>query len=185
VIALACLAVFQVGTVKAGDAVEVAQEQRIEIVIRDSSFLLSKPSPIRLESSTVIVLHNEDSIRHGFTSPMLFGVLVHAEGGGIVTYGKGVEGFYVDPGKTLVIRFRAERPGSYAFRCDLHHFSFGMMALPTDLLLAVGQRYLLIVASTGVVMALLSFKEPLHQAMARISDHDRYSMWRSPLMGRG
>jgi plastocyanin len=51
---------------------------------------------------------------------MLSGLLVHAEGEGIVSYGKGVDGFYVDPGKTLVIRFTAERPGSYSFRCDLH-----------------------------------------------------------------
>jgi hypothetical protein len=31
-----------------------------------------------------------------------------------------MEGFYIDPGKTLVIRFTTERPGSQAFRCDLH-----------------------------------------------------------------
>ena len=99
---------------------QVAQEQRIEIVIRDYQFLLSKPVPIRLGLPTVIVLRNEDIVRHGFTSPMLFGLLVHGEGEGIASYGKGVEGFYVDPGKTLVIRFTTERPGNYAFRCDLH-----------------------------------------------------------------
>jgi plastocyanin len=31
-----------------------------------------------------------------------------------------VEGFYVDPGKTLVIRFNNQRAGKYSFRCDLH-----------------------------------------------------------------
>jgi hypothetical protein len=119
-IALAGLAVFQAGPVVATDSADVAQEQRIEIVIRESTFLLTKPAPIRLGLPTIIVLRNEDIIRHGFTSPMLFGLLVHAEGEGITSYGKGVEGFYVDPGKTLVIRFTTERPGSYSFRCDLH-----------------------------------------------------------------
>lgn len=119
-VVLAGLALFQAGPIMATDPAAVAQEQRIEIVIRESTFLLTKPAPIRLGFPTVIVLRNEDIIRHGFTSPMLFGVLVHAEGEGITSYGKGVEGFYVDPGKTLVIRFTTERPGSYSFRCDLH-----------------------------------------------------------------
>jgi len=51
---------------------------------------------------------------------MLFGLPVDAEGEGIASYGKGVEGFYVDLGKTLVIRFTTECPGSYSLRCDLH-----------------------------------------------------------------
>lgn len=119
-IALGSLVIFQASPVTAIDSIDVAQEQRIEIVMRDSAFLLTKPAPIRLGLSTVIVLRNEDIIRHGFTSPMLFGLLVQAEGEGIASYGKGVEGFYVDPGKTLVIRFTTERSGSYPFRCDLH-----------------------------------------------------------------
>jgi plastocyanin len=119
-IVLACLVGFQAGPVTAIDSIDVAQEQRIEIVIRDSAFLLTKPAPIRLGLPTVIVLRNEDIVRHGFTSQMLLGVLVHAEGEGIASYGKGIEGFYVDPGKTLAIRFTTERPGRYSFRCDLH-----------------------------------------------------------------
>jgi hypothetical protein len=45
---------------------------------------------------------------------------IQGEGEGIVAYGKGVEGFYIDAGKTLVIRFIAQRQGRYEFRCDLH-----------------------------------------------------------------
>jgi plastocyanin len=45
---------------------------------------------------------------------------LHVEGEGIAAYGKGVEGVYVDPGKTLVIRFTPDRVGNYSFRCDLH-----------------------------------------------------------------
>ncbi len=99
----------------------VAQaEQRGEITIRNYDFLLNQPVPIRLHVPTVIILRNQDIVRHGFTSPMLAQMLVRGEGEGISAYGNGVEGFYVDPGKTLVIRFTPERPGKYSFRCDLH-----------------------------------------------------------------
>ena len=97
-----------------------AQEQRIEIIIRDYTFMLTQPSPVRLHAPTVIIIRNQDIVRHGFTSPMMAGLLLHGEGEGIAAYGKGVEGFYVDPGKTLVIRFTTGGTGSYSFRCDLH-----------------------------------------------------------------
>ena len=95
-------------------------EQRGEITIRNYDFVLSQPVPIRLHVPTVIILRNQDIVRHGFTSPMLGHMLVHGEGEGISAYGKGVEGFYVDPGKTLVIRFTPELTGKYSFKCDLH-----------------------------------------------------------------
>jgi len=95
-------------------------EQRIEIVIRDYDFQVAKLTPIQPTLPTVIILRNQDIIRHGFYSPMLMGILVQGEGEGVAAYGKGVEGFYVDPGKTLVIRFNNQRPGKFSFRCDLH-----------------------------------------------------------------
>jgi plastocyanin len=98
----------------------VAEEQRIEIIVREYQFLLSQPTPIHLHMPTVVIIRNQDIVRHGFTSQMLVNMLVHAEGEGILSYGKGIEGFYVDPGKTLVIRFTTERTGNYSFRCDLH-----------------------------------------------------------------
>jgi len=98
----------------------VQAEQRGEITIRNYDFLLSQPVPIRLHVPTVIILRNQDIVRHGFTSPMFAQMLVRGEGEGISAYGKGIEGFHVDPGKTLVIRFTPERPGKYSFRCDLH-----------------------------------------------------------------
>ncbi|TAJ25556.1 MAG: hypothetical protein EPO64_07980 [Nitrospirae bacterium] len=122
---------------RAADAtsdIQAAQEQRLEIVIRDSAFLLTQPAPMRLGVPTVIILRNQDIIRHGFTSAMLSGILIHGGGEGIAVYGKGVEGFYVDPGKTLVIRLTAERPGSYTFRCDLHpqmKGEFFLLEVPT------------------------------------------------------
>lgn len=110
-------------TPTAGSAADPAiaqQEQRVEIVIRTYEFQLTQPAPIRLHMPTIIILRNQDIVRHGFASPMLMQLLVQGEGEGIAAYGKGVEGFYVDPGKTLVIRFVPERPGKYSFRCDLH-----------------------------------------------------------------
>ncbi|HET8579485.1 MAG TPA: cupredoxin domain-containing protein [Nitrospiraceae bacterium] len=106
--------------IDAQSEIRTAQEQRIEIIIRDYTFMLTQPAPVRLHTSTVIILRNQDIVRHGFSSPMMTGLLLHGEGEGIAAYGKGVEGFYVDPGKTLVIRFTTERTGSYSFRCDLH-----------------------------------------------------------------
>ena len=105
------------------DAQSPAQElpeQRLEIVMRDYDFQVLKPVPIRPGMPTVIIVRNQDIVRHGFYSPMLQGILVQGEGEGVASYGKGIEGFYVEPGKTLVIRFNNQRPGKYSFRCDLH-----------------------------------------------------------------
>lgn len=96
--------------------VQGSQEQRIEIVIEDRTFFLAKGGPIQIGTPIEIVVENRDTVRHGFTSSMLIGLLVSGEDDQIVTYGKGVEGFYVNPGKTLVIKFIAERPGSFPFR---------------------------------------------------------------------
>ena len=95
-------------------------EQRIEIVIRDYDFQVVKPASFQSALPSVMIIRNQDIVRHGLTSSMLIGLLVRGEGEGVAVYGKGVEGFYVDPGKTLVIRFNNQRPGKYAFRCDLH-----------------------------------------------------------------
>lgn len=102
------------------DSLLVVQAQRVEIVIRDSEFFLTQHGGLQFGVPTVLILRNQDFIRHGFTSHMLQGLLVHGEGEGITAYGKGMEGFYVDAGKTLVIRFTTEREGRYEFRCDLH-----------------------------------------------------------------
>ncbi len=112
------LTAFEAGSVMGNTP--VVQEQRIEIVIRDSEFLPSQPSVVRVGMSTIIILRNQDIVRHGFTSLMLAGMSISGEGEGMVAYGTGITGFYVNPGKTLVIRFTPESPGRYGFRCDLH-----------------------------------------------------------------
>lgn len=99
--------------------IQGSQVQRIEIVIEDRTFFLAKGGPLQVGTPIEIVVENRDQVRHGFASSMLIGLLVSGEDDQIVTYGKGVEGFYVNPGKTLVIRFRTDRPGSFPFHCDL------------------------------------------------------------------
>ncbi|MDP3091434.1 MAG: cupredoxin domain-containing protein [Nitrospira sp.] len=121
IMALLCMdAVPSLKEARAESQVQGGHEQRIEIVIEDRTFFLAKGGPIQVGRPIEIVLENRDKVRHGFTSSMLTGLLVSGEDDQITAYGKGVEGFYVNPGKTLVIRFRTERPGSFPFYCDLH-----------------------------------------------------------------
>jgi hypothetical protein len=100
--------------------IQGSPEQRIEIVIQDRTFFLAKGGPLQVGTPIEIVLQNRDNVRHGFASASLLGLLVSGEDDQIVTYGKGVEGFYVNPGKTLIIRIDVGRPGSFPFHCDLH-----------------------------------------------------------------
>lgn len=106
--------------IDAGPRAQGQPEQTVEIIIRDSAFSQSQVTRMQMDAPTVIILRNQDKTRHGFTSEMFKGMLVKGEGDGVIAYGKGVEGFYVDPGKTLTLRFTLAKPGSYAFRCDLH-----------------------------------------------------------------
>jgi hypothetical protein len=105
---------------EAQSQVQGGRAQRIEIAIRDRTFFLAKGGLLQVGIPIEIVVENHDEVRHGFTSPMLIGLLVSGEDDQIVAYGKGVEGFYINPGKTLVIQFTTERPGSFPFHCDLH-----------------------------------------------------------------
>ena len=104
------------GTVMAG----IPDEQRLEVLIHDYSFEIIHRTPAALGGDTVIIVRNQDIVRHGFTSPALAHLYLRAEGEGLSSYGKGIEGFYVEPGKTLVIRLVLERSGRLSFHCDLH-----------------------------------------------------------------
>jgi hypothetical protein len=104
----------------ASDVGLAPEENRIDISIRNSSFVFDRPVASQPGMPTVIVLRNEDIVRHGFTSSILRGVMVRAEGEGISAYGRSLEGFYVGPGKTLVLRLTIDEPGKHSFQCDLH-----------------------------------------------------------------
>jgi len=97
-----------------------AQEPRIEITIRDFKYVRTKMESIRAGTPMVFVVHNEDAVRHGFISPLFLGRSVQGEGEGIEAFGTGIEGFHLDPGKTLAIRLTPDRQGKITFRCDLH-----------------------------------------------------------------
>jgi uncharacterized cupredoxin-like copper-binding protein len=97
-----------------------AQEPRIEIAIRNSTYMRTKTVPIRAEMPMVLVVRNEDPIPHGFISPMFSGLQVTVEAGGIEVFGRDIEGVHVAPGQTAVIRLTAGRQGKMSFWCDLH-----------------------------------------------------------------
>lgn len=107
----------------------IPNEQRLEVVIRDYNFEIIHRTPVSLGGDTVIIVRNQDIVRHGFTSPALAQLYLRAEGDGWASYGKGTEGFYVEPGKTLVIRFTLERSGRLSFHCDLHPEMQGELVL--------------------------------------------------------
>lgn len=94
--------------------------QRVEIIMDAFAFVLPKPVALQLGMPTAFILRNRDIVRHGFTAPALPLLSVSVEGEGVVAYGKGLEGVYVDPGKTMVLYLTPERGGNYTFRCDLH-----------------------------------------------------------------
>ena len=128
------LATVAAGARDASSQPQAIKQQRIEIVIQDKTFLLSSAVPIQVGQSIELIVRNQDHVRHGFASASLLGLLVSGEDDQIVTYGKAVEGFYVNPGKTLIIRFDAERPGSIPFHCDLHEHMKGelyVLEVPT------------------------------------------------------
>jgi hypothetical protein len=101
-------------------AAGIPDEQRLEVLIRNYDFEVVHRSPVGLGGDTVIILRNQDIVRHGFTSPTLPQLFLRIDGEGISSYGKGIEGVYIEPGKTLVIRLVVEHSGRLAFHCDLH-----------------------------------------------------------------
>lgn len=70
---------------------------------------------------------------------------------------------------------RKDHPGIISPLAGLITFLLGVLALLPALPLDVPHRYLLIVGSAGVVMALLSLKERLHHVVQQVSDDDIYA----------
>jgi hypothetical protein len=102
---------------------QAADKMTIEVVMKDKAY---KVTGHTLPGSlTSIVLKNEDTMEHGFTSPLLDEVTVHMEGEGISLVGKGVKAYHVRPGKSLTLhftKFSKEEPETqrFVFWCDLH-----------------------------------------------------------------
>ena len=94
-------------------------EQRVEVRIHDFTFIASQ-APLALNVPAVITIRNEDGERHNFGSPIFQGIATEVESGGVVTYGRGIGGVFVDPNAGATIRFTVKRPGRYEFNCSIH-----------------------------------------------------------------
>ena len=100
--------------------VSLAQsEQVVEVTIKDYKFV-TKQGTLRLGVPTVIKVLNEDAVRHDFGSTMFEGLLTKIEKDGVIVYGRGVGGVFLDPKRDAVLRFDMSRPGKHEFRCSIH-----------------------------------------------------------------
>ena len=122
---------FMAGCLVLGLCVQSAaqSEQRIDVTIQDYAFVLTKQIPLRLGVPTVISIRNVDRERHDFGSAMFDGVSTKVESGGVISYGRGIGGVYLDSKRDAVIRFTLERPGRYEFRCSIHPTMKGELLL--------------------------------------------------------
>jgi len=116
-----------------GDAAVVAQsEQVVEVTIKDYKFV-TKQGPLRLGLPTVIKVRNEDAERHDFGSTMFEGLSVKIEKDGVIVYGRGLGGVFLDPKRDAIIRFDLTRPGRHEFRCSIHPTMSGeLLILSTE-----------------------------------------------------
>ena len=94
-------------------------EQVIEVTIKDFKFV-TKQGPLRLGVPTVIKVKNDDAERHDFGSTMFEGIPTQVERDGVVVYGRGVGGVFLDSKRDAVLRFNMCRPGRHEFRCSIH-----------------------------------------------------------------
>ncbi|MGZ8383148.1 MAG: hypothetical protein ACXWWE_03970 [Nitrospira sp.] len=105
-----------------------AEEGKIEVTIKDDGYhVKGHTTPGEL---TRIVLRNEGSMTHGFSSRIMKDVPVRAEGDAKEVIAHGVKSFHVDAGKTAVLVFTKSSkhdPASgiseteqYGFWCDIH-----------------------------------------------------------------
>lgn len=103
-------------------------EQVVEVTIKDYKFM-TKQGTLRLGVPTVIKVRNEDAERHDFGSTMFEGIPAQAERDGVVVYGRGLGGVYLDAKREAIIRFNLSRPGSHEFRCSIHPKMTGELLL--------------------------------------------------------
>lgn len=103
-------------------------EQVVEVTIKDFRFVTKQPT-LRLGSPTMIIIHNDDKERHDFGSTMFEGIPTQIEKDGVVVYGRGIGGVYVDPKRDATIRFDLSRPGRHEFRCSIHPNMTGELLL--------------------------------------------------------
>ncbi len=94
-------------------------EQRVEVTIKDFTFI-TKQVPLMPNVPTVITIRNDDEVRHDFGSSVFQNTLTHVESDGVISYGQGIGGLFLDPSRDASVRFVIEQPGRYEFRCSIH-----------------------------------------------------------------
>ena len=122
VLTVACLA-WMYGTVLVAQS-----EQVVDVTIKDFRFV-TRQGPLRLGFPTAIKVQNEDAERHDFSSTMFEGIPTQVEKDGVIVYGRGVGGVYLDPKQSATIRFDMTRPGRHVFRCSIHPTMNGELLL--------------------------------------------------------
>lgn len=118
---MAGMGVFLACTFLAGTALPVDSqtEQAVEVTIKDFKFV-AKQGVLRLGFPTVIKVRNEDAEKHDFSSTMFEGIPTQVEKDGVIVYGRGVGGVFLEPKRDAAIRFNMSRPGRHEFRCSIH-----------------------------------------------------------------
>lgn len=116
-----------------GGSIGFAQsEQVVEVTIKDFKFV-TKQGPLRLGVPTVIKVRNEDAERHDFSSTMFEGLHAQIERDGVIVYGRGIGGVFLDPKRDAIVRFDMSRPGRHEFRCSIHSTMSGeLLILSTE-----------------------------------------------------
>ena len=102
-----------------GSVLLAQSEQVVDVTIKDSRFV-TKQSPLRLGFPTVIKVRNDDAERHDFSSTMFEGIPTQIEKDGVIVYGRGVGGVFLDAKRDAALRFNMSRPGRHEFRCSIH-----------------------------------------------------------------
>lgn len=93
--------------------------QEVNVTIEGYRFLTSQ-MPLQLHADTIIRVKNLDNVRHDFGSQMFLNTLTHVESNGVVTYGRGVEGAFLDPGQEATFRLTLDQVGRFEFQCSIH-----------------------------------------------------------------
>ena len=114
-----------------GIALSNAQSpQEVKVTIEGYRFQTTQ-MPLQLHTDTLITIKNKDDVRHDFGATMFLNTLTHVESNGVVTYGKGVEGVYIDPDQETSIHLVLDRPGRFKFQCSIHKDMKGEILLLT------------------------------------------------------
>ncbi len=106
-----------VGFLASGAVAQPAQ--RVDVTIKDYQFI-TKQIPMQPHQPILITIRNDDNVRHDFGSAIFEGTVTQIESGGVISYGRGIGGVFIDPGRGAAIRFTVERPGKFEFRCSIH-----------------------------------------------------------------